>query len=553
MKKLSLIAAFAAAIFALPLAAQEIDSTTAAEPIADRATLENDVRILADDAMEGREAGTPGYDMAADFVASRYESLGLQPGGDDGTWFQNFSLVRHSPASDPRLSLVGSEGRSVKADFGDDFVGGGMASAGGENGRGQVEAPLVFVGYGLDAPNLGHDSFAGVDVAGKIVVWVFDMPEDMDPLLAMHMQQAGADRFAAQGAVGSIMLWTPDLESRISWLRGRNFFARTSSTTWVGPDGLPFDGGGDMEFQLVASPEMSANMMMSEDFTMDDIALAQANNMAAMPSFEMSARARVRYANQREHLLDTSNVIAIQPGSDPSLADQYVVVTAHLDHEGVGAGHSETNDRLYNGAMDNASGVATLLEMARLLSAEPPRRPIMYVSLGAEEMGLLGSSYHAANPGLEEGYLAANVNVDMPILTWPFSDVVAFGADRSNLWPEVGSAVGEYGLKLVEDPNPSEGFFFRSDQYSYVQAGIPAVYLDLGFGNGGEAAQTDFLSQHYHQPSDEAFRIDYEQLGRFADIAYLTARNVANMDDRPAWLAGDFFGDTFGGPVVGEE
>ncbi|WP_340586760.1 M28 family peptidase [Erythrobacter alti] len=551
MKNLSLFAALAAFAIASPVAAE--DDATSQNPITDRATLESDVRTLADDAMEGREAGTPGYDMAADFVANRFHSLGLQPGGDDGTWFQNFSLVRHSAADDAGLSIVGADGARMKAIYGHDFVGGGLASAGDADGRGRVNAEMVFVGYGLDMPELGHDSFAGVDLQGKVAVWVFDMPEGMDPLLAMHMQQAGADRFAAQGAVGSILLWTPELSLLVNWTRGRNFFGRTSSTTWVGPDGVAHDGAGDMEFQLVASPEMSRQIMAGQAFDMDAIALAQANEMASMPSFEMGARARVSYANQREPLLDTSNVIAIQPGTDPAFADQYVVVSAHLDHVGVEPGHGEDNDRLFNGAMDNASGVATMMEMARLIAAEPTRRPVMFVALGAEEMGLLGSSYHAANPGLTDGHLAVNVNVDMPILTWPFSDVVAFGADRSNIFPQVSAAVGEYDLKLVPDPNPDEGFFFRSDQYSYVQAGIPAVYVDLGFGNGGEAAQEDFLGAHYHQPSDEAFRIDYEQLGRFADIAYLVARNVGNMDDRPAWLAGDFFGDTFGGPVVGQD
>ena len=271
-----------------------------------------------------------------------------------------------------------------------------------------------------------------------------------------------------------------------------------------------------------------------------------------MPSFDTGMSARVSYASAFEPVLETSNVIGIQQGTDPSLAEQYVVVTAHLDHVGVSNNPRPDGDMIFNGAMDNASGVATMLEMARLLVADPPRRPVMFVALGAEEKGLLGSSYHAANPGLEHGELAVNVNVDMPILTWPFNDIVAFGADRSNIWGAVGSAASAYNVKLVPDPNPDEAFFFRSDQYSYVRQGIPAAYLDLGFGNGGDVAQTAFLGRDYHQPSDEADGIDYEQLGRFADIAYLVARNVADMDERPAWLPGDFFGSTFGGPIAGD-
>ncbi len=532
-------------ILAIPAAAEE--------PVADRAALESDVRVLADDAMEGREAGTPGYQMAADYVAARFAALGLQGGGDEGTYFQNFSLVQHSAAADSRLALVDANGQSIKASFGDDFIGGGMASAGGEDGRGIVDAPLVFVGYGLDMAEHGHSSFEGVDLTGKVAVWVYDLPDAVDPLLAMHMQQSMANRFAATGAVGSIMLWTPEMSMLVPWFQGRSFFAPTASTTWVGPDGVAHDEGGSLEFQFVASPEMSRRLMAGQQIDYDAIAEAQADGMAPLPSFDTGMRARASYANSLEPLLDTANVIAMQPGTDPLVADQYVVISAHLDHVGVEPGHSEGWDRLFNGAMDNASGVATMLEMARLLSAAPPRRPVLFVALGAEEIGLLGSSYHAANPGLAGGELAVNVNVDMPILTWPFSDIVAFGADRSNILAPVGAAVSEFRLKMVPDPNPSEGFFFRSDQYSYVQRGIPAVYLDIGFGNGGDVAQTQFLDTHYHQPSDEPNLLDYEQLGRFADLATLVARNVADMQARPAWLPGDFFGSTFGGPVAAAE
>ncbi len=544
MTRLTVFAALAAVLLASPLAAQE--------QVADRATLERDVRTLADDAMEGRRAGEPGYRMAADYVAARFADIGLQPGGDDGAWFQHFDLVRTRSAFDPRVAIRTADGNRIKADYGADFVGGGLPSSGGEDMRDDIEAEIVFVGYGLDLPQLGHDDLAGVDLEGKIALWVYQLPEGLDPLLAAHLRQAGADRFARHGAVGSIMLWTPRLERQMSWQQGRGFLGNTGALTWRGPDGVPFDHAGDMEFQLVASPDFSRLLMAGQQFGFDDIIAAQDNGMAPMPGFATGLTARISYANVAEPQLQTSNVIAIQPGTDPALAEQYVVVTAHLDHVGIADGPVPDGDRIYNGAMDNASGVSTMLEMARLLAANPPRRPVMFVALGAEEVGLLGSSYHAVHPGLARGELVANVNVDMPIMTWPFSDIVPFGADRSNIWGPVGAAAAAYRLKLVPDPNPDEGFFFRSDQYSYVRQGIPAVYLDVGFGNGGEEAQTQFLDAHYHQPSDEADLLDYEQLGRFAELATLVARNIADMDERPAWRAGDFFGSTFGGPVVGE-
>ncbi|MDE1466280.1 M28 family peptidase [Aurantiacibacter sp. D1-12] len=542
MKKLTVLAALAASVLAAPVAAQEA--------MTDRAVLENDVRVLADDAMEGREAGTDGYDRAAQYVAGRYAEIGLTPGGDDGGWYQSFGLVRTSLARDTSMAIVNAEGRSVKMSYGTDFVGGGLPSA----GSGAFEAELVFVGYGLDRPDLGFDDLGTVDLEGKVALWVFDNPEGLDPLEERILQQRANERFAAHGAIGAIMLWTPALDMRIPFERGSNFFASTGGLTWMGPDGVPGDTANGLRVSMVASSDMARTLLEGQQLTLDDVAAAQSEGMTPLPAFETGRRVRISYANSVEPVLETSNVIGMLPGTDPALADQYVVITAHLDHEGISPYPLPGGDRIYNGAMDNATGVSAMMEMARLLRANPPRRPILFVALGAEELGLLGSSYHAAFPGLEEGaVLAANVNVDMPVLTWPFTDVVAFGSDRSNLGPYVASAVSEYGLELVPDPNPGEAFFFRSDQYSYVERGIPAVYVELGFGNGGEEAQTSFLSTHYHQPSDEPDRIVYEQLGRFADIAYLVARNVANMDERPGWLPDEYFGRAFGGPIAGEE
>lgn len=551
MKHVLLIGAAALAFVAVPAAAQVADPSVSTNPLTDRATLENDVRTLADDAMEGREAGTDGYERAAQYVAGRYADIGLLPAGDGDSYYQSFNLVRHSAAADTRMGIIGADGSRMKAEYGTDFVGGGFASAGGEDGAGTVEAELVFVGHGLQIPSLGYDDLAGVDLEGKIVVWVFDLHDDLDSLLSTHLLQAGAERFAASGAVGAIMVW-PEAQN-IPYERAVSFFGNVGGLTWAGPDGVAFDGGGDLEFALVASPALSRELLAGSAFDMDALNAALRTPGSDMPSFEIDRTVRVSYANAYEHELTTGNVLAMLPGTDPSVADEYVVITAHLDHEGLQAGHGPDNDQLYNGAMDNATGVSALLEMGRLLAAEPPRRPIIFAALGAEELGLLGSSYHANNQDLDNGSIVANVNVDMPVLTYPFVDVVAFGADRSNLGAAVDAAVSAYGLTLVPDPNPGENFFFRSDQYSYVRAGIPAVYVEIGFGNGGQEAQTSFLSTHYHEPSDEADLIAYEQLGRFADIAYLVVRDVGNMPETPAWNSGDFFGDVFGGPVQGAE
>ena len=525
------------AILALGLLAAPF---TAQAQTADRAVLENDVRVLADDALEGRESGTRGFDEAAQYVAGRFASIGLQPGGDDDGWYQAVPLARVSAASDTRLSIVDADGNATKAVLGEDFYGRGAIAADG----GRFEAPLVFVGRALDLPEHGYDDLATVDLEGAIAVYIYgEVPGGLNSEQAAHLQSSTDQRLAAHGAIGSMIIWTDELQNLASWDRIRGRGSSGTSTTWVGPDGVPFDEATGFQVRMGGSPELARQLLEGTQLDYDALNAAIAAG-DPLPSFPIGKSARVSYANERDEFA-TSNVIGVLPGSDPSVADEYVVVTAHLDHVGIGE-PGQGGDRIFNGAMDNASGVATILELARLLAADPPRRPVMFVALGAEEMGLLGSSYHANNPGLERGELVANVNYDMPILTYPFGDIVAFGAPRSNMFAEVERGVTDYGLVLADDPNPGENFFVRSDQYSYVQAGIPAVYLDIGWANDGEAAQTLFLENHYHRQSDEADRLDYEQLGRFADVGFLVLRNIANMAQRPEWNEGDFFGETFG-------
>jgi len=227
------------------------------------------------------------------------------------------------------------------------------------------------------------------------------------------------------------------------------------------------------------------------------------------------------------------------------LRDEYVVLTAHLDHLGIRPTEAQGDDEIYNGAMDNAVGVASMIDVARMLKEHGARRSVLVVAVTAEEKGLLGSSYNAANPTVPAHSVVANVNLDMPILSYPFADVVAFGSDHSTLAAPVSAAAGDFGLTFSPDPAPEQGFFVRSDQYSYVREGVPAVNLDLGWANGGEAAQEEFLDRHYHRLSDEVELVDFTQLERFTAVNYAIARNVADLPERPVWNEGDFFGDLF--------
>ncbi len=527
------VAAFGTAlslVLAAPALAHEAD--------VDRATLERDVRILSADNMEGREAGTRGHARAAGYVAGRFAAVGLEPAGDDGTYFQAVPMLKYERAETGNsLSIEGMDGLAMWDDY--------YIYTGSQQQSGTIEGELVFIGYGLDIE--GRDDFEGLDLEGKIVLRVYGGPEGIDTEEAAHYRSTLSARASEHGAIGSLLLYTPGLGELYEWDDLVESARHNSSMTWIGKDGTPHSTSPNIRATGTLNEATSRAILEGLEFDYDDLVAAEQTDAKRFPSFATGRTAKIEFNSNFERL-DTPNVVALLPGSDPELADEYVVLTGHLDHVGIQPTEEEGDDEIYNGAMDNAVGIASMIEVARLLKDHPPRRPVLFVALTAEEKGLVGSSYHAANPDLPEGAaLVANVNLDMPIVSYAFSDVVAFGAPRSNLYPQVQAATAEYGLTLSPDPQPEQGFFTRSDQYSYVRNGVPAVYLDIGWGNGGEEAQNEFLGTHYHQASDHVELVDFEALERFTGVNYAIARNIANMAERPAWNEGDFFGENFGG------
>ena len=242
--------------------------------------------------------------------------------------------------------------------------------------------------------------------------------------------------------------------------------------------------------------------------------------------------------------VESANVVGVIEGSDPKLKNDVIVLSAHLDHVGVTA--PVKGDSINNGALDNASGVATTLEVARAFAeGKPPRRTLIFLLNTAEEKGLIGSDYFARNPTTTRP-IVANVNLDMPVLTYDFTDVVAFGAERSTLGPAVRRAAARQGVTLSADPMPQEGLFTRSDHFRFVEQGVPSVFLMTGFANGGEEAFTSFLKEHYHKPSDDLTQpINYAAGAKFAAINYEITRELADADKTPSWNKGDFFGTLF--------
>lgn len=511
--------------------------------------LEADVRYLADDLLEGREAGTRGHELAAKYVAERFRSMGLEPAGDGGTYFQNVPMREYKNAVETGGTLTFSGAGSPQGiNPAVDYLVGSSARA----TQTEVEAPLVFIGYGLVAEDYDRDDFDGLDVEGKIVVALFGAPKFLNTEERAHYRATTAQRASERGAVGMIVLFTPALAERIPVPDPFAFMVdrrkNDSGMSWVQADGVAFSNAPNINGSALLNPQLSERLFENQPATWADILAAEQSDDGVIKGFDMNMTARIT-TKSVHHDTTSPNVIGMLPGTDPVLKNEYVVLTAHLDHEGIKPTPEEGDDEIFNGAMDNATGTASVLEVAHLLAHNPPKRSVLFVALTAEEKGLVGSDYNARNPTVPAEQVVADINLDMPILTYPFSDVVAFGGERSTMYPIVEAAVAKAGLTLIPDPQPEQGFFVRSDQYSYVKQGVPAVYLDLGFGNGGEEAQTAFQKDHYHKVSDEADLVDYEQLRRFAQVNFEIANGVGNMEERPLWKKDDFFARIFGGTM----
>ena len=524
---------------------QQAQATAA--PAASPDILEQHISWLADDARQGREAGTPGYDAAADYVAEEMAALGLMPGGDEGSWFQGVPLRGVTRVMDPatmEMSLTGT-GESLTLSPMEDYLIGRSA----QDEQFAQTAEAVFVGWGLQAPEFGIDSYDGVDVAGKIVVVLSGMPGGLPSEEAAHYG-ASKDTLASDlGAVGYVSVPTEASEARYSF---DSLVARAGSTsvTWVGPDGAAHDAAPGLVAAASLSQAGAEKLFSAAGRSYGDIRTAAAGD-GTIESFAFPGTMTLRGASEHENLA-SNNVVGMIEGSDPELADEYVVLTAHLDHIGVRNSIDPDADNINNGALDNATGVAIMLEEARLFreameAGNPPRRSMIFLAVTAEEKGLIGSEYYAYNPTVPIEDIVANVNLDMPLIIYPFTDVIAFGADHSSLGPTVARAAESLDVELIPDPIPEMSIFTRSDHYRFVQQGVPSVFLFTGFGNGGEEAFRDFMATNYHQPGDDMSQpFDFEAGAKFATLNYRIAREIADAEERPVWNAGNYFGSLYG-------
>ena len=497
-----------------------------------------DVSFLADDLLEGRDGGTRGYDIAARYVAARFTALGLEQAVPD-SWYQPVTLAVATLDKDSAATLT-IGGR--RFDNGGDVV---MGASGREPVQ-DLEADAVFVGYGLRSDREKIDDYAGLDLRGKWAVALSGAPVGMPSEIGAHLAAEKAMAAQKAGAIGLITIPSPGLLARTPWDRLKER-ANDPSVGWMQPDGRLYVRTPGIRGSAYAHDGAAEALLAGSGRTLAAIR-AEAGKKGWRPrGFALKPLVRIERRSSVA-TAPSSNVLAVLPGSDPALAGEYVLLMAHLDHVGVKP-DTPGKDKIYNGAMDNASGIATMLAVAKAFaeSGTRPKRSILFAAVTAEEDGLLGSQYLAKHPVLPAGgKLVGVVNLDMPILTYDFQDLVAFGAEHSTLGPIVEKAAKSEGIALSPDPLPAEGLFTRSDHYRFVEEGVPSVFLMTGFAGPGKAAFEHFLKTDYHKPSDQIdLPFHWEAAAKFARVNYAIAREIADAAEAPRWYKDDFFGDAF--------
>jgi len=522
--------------------------TSLPSPISENA-LRAHIKFLSDDRLEGRGTGARGGELAALYCAQQFEAMGLRGAGAKGSFFQPVSLVGVKADPKTELRIEGLDG-SQTFKFGDEFV----AFTGAQTEHVSVNADLVFVGYGIDAPEQKWNDYKlpAEDYRGKILVMLVNDPpatrEEPDLFGGRRLTYSGRwtykyEEAARRGAAGVILLHTTE-SAGYPWS-----VVRTSNGSWRfdiargANDKIPF-----LQFRSWMTDEAARRMLRLAGLNLDLL-----RKDAATRDFrpiKMNLKASL-VLNSEVKRVEAPNVVAILPGRDPKLRDEYVVYSAHWDHFGVGA-PDKTGDTIYNGALDNATGVASVLEIARVLSqlppAQRPRRSFLFLITTGEEQGLIGSEWYSLHPVVPLSKTAADINLDSMNILGPTRDFVPLGAERSTLKNIVGDIARERGLKISPDPRPEQGSFYRSDHFPFAKVGVPSISLKEGseyIGHPkewGEQKFKEYNEAHYHQPSDE-FRDDWNFQGMIqeADFALEIGRRVGDMLTLPKFNPNDEF------------
>ncbi len=533
-RPLILLIVFAAAFVAATVAAQSPDLA------AEGKSWWAHVQFLADDKLEGRNIGTPGYETAVDYVERQVKAIGLAPAGTSGfrqpVKFDSRQLAENAS----QLTLI-RNGKEEPLAIGQD----GSLNARGEL-NGSLDAPMVFIGYGLSIPDAGWDELAGLDLRGKIAVYVNAFaPVKVTDNVKSHANTAD-ERWAAVKRAGGIGIATlppptpppptvtpqpvtpgappppPQPVITLSDRAVQNLSGQVAALSFTarGAEKL-FAGSGHTFAELTQ--------------------LAKDNK--PLPTFALPGTLRMR-ASLKVESFEAANVAARFEGSDPRLKNEYVVMTSHLDH--VGVGRPVNGDAIYNGAMDDASGIAAMLQIAKMLKASgaKTKRSILFVAVSAEERGLLGSRYFAAHPTVPFDAIVGNINLDMFLPLYPLKVIEVQGFAESSLGDTVRAVAKAQGVEVQTDREPDQNRFIRSDQYSFIRRGVPALAFKFGYeyGSADEKTRLAWVKERYHQPSDDLQQpVDLEAAAKFNRVIMALLRRVADDETRPSWKADSFF------------
>ncbi|HSK80809.1 MAG TPA: M28 family peptidase [Thermoanaerobaculia bacterium] len=511
-----------------------------AAKVIDRNSLEGPIRYLADDLLEGRGPGSRGDELTQLYLATTMEFMGLRPGGPNGSWEQPFEIVGIT-AEPPKVWEFSAGGKTVPLEYFQEYI----ASSGVQKEQSALNnAELVFVGYGIEAPEYGWNDFKGMDLKGKVLVMLNNDPDWDDKLFAGKTRLYYGrwtykyESAARQGAAGAIIIHT---------IPSAGYPWQVVQTSWSGEQ-FELPAGNEPRIQVAgwATEDAAKKLLAAAGHDLAKLAeQAKSKDFKPVPLGITTSLTMSNKITKKQ----TANVLGLLPGSDPNLKDEVVVYSAHHDHLGVGE-PDKTGDKIYNGAVDNAAGCAQLLAIARAFSAlpEPPKRSILFAFVAAEEQGLLGSEYYAQNPTVPPGKIAANINYDGGNVLGRTADLTYIGLGKSSLDQVVQTLAARQNRKVLGDQFPDRGFFYRSDQFNFAKIGVPAIYLDNGTEFIGKPAEwgkqqvEDYEANRYHQPSDEYDpKWTYDGMIEDARLGFYAGLAIAQDPKLPAWNPGDEF------------
>jgi len=489
-----------------------------------------DITYLADDKLKGRGPGTEGYQMAVDYVVGQLKAVNVKPAGEGGTWLQKVRLRKATP-QDAQLAINNQPAAKGSFLF---FPNPAAAQI-------SLTAGLAFAGYGISEPGLGYDDYAGLDVKGKVVIVMRGAPEKFPSSVMAHvMSTDNILKVAANHGAAGVFIALPGPNSRVPDL------SRGSYSVLGDKGEVVVSATYNKQISVLAAINAAVLNPIMQQAGKDIRQITDQLKAGTPGSFTIDSKVTLSYTSTYQDIL-SYNVIGKIEGTDAKLKNEYVIHSAHLDHLGIGK--PVEGDSIYNGAHDNASGTASVLGIAKIYSQikVKPKRSILFVLMTGEEMGDLGSGYFAKHPTVPVKSLVADVNTDMPTIIAPLLSITALGAEHSSLATQVEQAAGYLGLEVQPDPEPKQVRFVRSDQYSFVLAGIPALHVKYGTKTADVKNNlNDFVAtwraKYYHKPQDDINGIfDFEAGKKYAQLNFLIGYLVAQNPARPAWNKGDIF------------